>query len=150
MFPGGPNPTPIQTAKTSSKLPLVLLHDGGGTTFGYFFLNDLGRNVWAVHDPHYWDATKWEGGMDQMARHYITLIQNAGVRGKIILGGEQQTGKSKQTLKLTQLRRRLVAGRSNGPHHRAHACRVQGQHILRRRHSHDRLALPRALLQPQD
>lgn len=88
MFPGGPNPFKLQSAPGSQKTPLVLIHDGGGTTFAYFFLGNMKREVWALHNPNYWDSKKWEGGLDEMAKHYIVLIRNAGIRGKIYLGGE--------------------------------------------------------------
>ncbi|CAH0052360.1 unnamed protein product [Clonostachys solani] len=87
MFPGGPNPSKIQSATGGSLAPLVLIHDGGGTTFSYFFLGNLNRDVWVIHNPHYWSGEKVEGGIDAMARSYITLIRNAGLRGKIFLGG---------------------------------------------------------------
>lgn len=89
MWPGGPNPTRLQNATPgNANLPLVLIHDGGGTTFAYFFLGDLKRDVWAIHDPNYWEGKPWAGGMDEMAKHYIILMRNAGIRGKILLGGE--------------------------------------------------------------
>ncbi|KAH7042807.1 esterase-like protein [Macrophomina phaseolina] len=84
------NPTQIQFAPRSQRplaTPLVLVHDGGGTTFGYFSLGNLHRDVWAIHNPHFFTAEPWEGGMDEMARHYIGLIENAGISGPIFLGG---------------------------------------------------------------
>ncbi|KAG5929620.1 hypothetical protein E4U53_002411 [Claviceps sorghi] len=52
MYPGGPNPTQIQFVPPgpANPPPLVLVHDGGGTTFSYFLLGSLGRDVWAVHN----------------------------------------------------------------------------------------------------
>ncbi|KAG9250296.1 Alpha/Beta hydrolase protein [Emericellopsis atlantica] len=87
MFPGGPNPSKLQSAPGTTNLPLVLIHDGGGTSFAYFLLGELKRDVWAIHDPNYWEGKTWPGGMDEMARHYIVLMRNAGIRGKILLGG---------------------------------------------------------------
>ncbi|KAI6784865.1 uncharacterized protein J7T54_007959 [Emericellopsis cladophorae] len=87
MFPGGPNPSKPQSAPGTTNLPLVLIHDGGGTSFAYFLLGELERDVWAIHDPNYWQGKTWPGGMDEMARHYIVLMHNAGIRGKILLGG---------------------------------------------------------------
>ncbi|KAL2864982.1 Alpha/Beta hydrolase protein [Aspergillus lucknowensis] len=71
----------------SSHAPLVLIHDGGGTIFSYCLLGDLHRDVWAIHNPKYFTAEPWEGGVDEMARHYIELMKNAGIKGKILLGG---------------------------------------------------------------
>ncbi|KAF2177281.1 alpha/beta-hydrolase [Zopfia rhizophila CBS 207.26] len=91
MYPDGPNPCQVQSrpreARHSSAAPLVLLHDGGGTTFGFWILESLHRDVWAIHNPHFWNGQPWEGGMDEMARHYIDLLQKAGISGKILLGG---------------------------------------------------------------
>jgi hypothetical protein len=69
------------------RTPLVLIHDGGGTTFSYFILGNLHRDVWAIHNPKFFTAELWEGGMDEMARHYISLLQKAGISGTIFLGG---------------------------------------------------------------
>lgn len=92
MFPGAPNPIQIQFAPSDTGkpglVPLILIHDSGGTTFNYFALGDLERDVWAIHDPNYWEATGWEGGVDDMASHYIGLVEAAGIRGPVVLGGE--------------------------------------------------------------
>jgi len=73
--------------KGQRNTPLVLIHDGGGTTFGYFILGNLRRDVWALHNPYYSTSATWEGGMDEMARHYVGLLEKAGIRGDIFLGG---------------------------------------------------------------
>ena len=92
MYIDGPNPSKVQLCppgkRANPPTPIVLIHDGGGTTFSYFILGPLGREVWAIHDPNYWDSELWEGGMDEMARHYIELILKAGLKGPIYLGGE--------------------------------------------------------------
>ncbi len=93
MFPEGPNPCMVQSGpkggRNSSALPLVLIHDGGGTTFGFWVLESLHRDVWAIHNPHFWDGEPWKGGMDEVARHYINLLQKAEISGEILLGGMQ-------------------------------------------------------------
>lgn len=92
MEPDGPNPVQIQTCPPNKladePLPLVLLHDGGGTTFSYFFLDHLDRDVWALHNPNFFTGEPFAGGMDAMARHYIELIAKAGISGKILIGGQ--------------------------------------------------------------
>jgi hypothetical protein len=93
MFDDAPNPTQVQFLEPSestgdSRLPLVLIHDGGGTTFNYFILGSLYRDVWAIHDPLFQDGTLWEGGIDAMARHYIDLMRKEGIEGPILLGGK--------------------------------------------------------------
>lgn len=91
MFPGGPNPTQVQFVPPgkahNSPLPLVLIHDGGGTTFSYFVLGSLERDVWAVHNPNYFEGLPWEGGMDEMAKKYLDFIAGELV-GPIMLGGK--------------------------------------------------------------
>jgi pimeloyl-ACP methyl ester carboxylesterase len=92
MFKDGPNPSLVQSTPPSKcenpPSPLVLIHDGGGTTFSYFTLGDLHREVWAIHDPRYWDSKPWEGGVEEIAGHYIKLMQMAGINGDILMGGK--------------------------------------------------------------
>ncbi|KAL7934554.1 alpha/beta-hydrolase [Trichoderma chlorosporum] len=91
MFEGGPNPQQIQYTPAYKRAnpppPLVLIHDGGGTTFGYFMLGSLYREVWAIHNPHFFDGGAFEGGMDEMARLYIQYMKDSGIKGNILLGG---------------------------------------------------------------
>ncbi|PNY24615.1 Uncharacterized protein TCAP_05446 [Tolypocladium capitatum] len=89
MFPDSPNPTRVQDVPPGADppMPLILIHDAGGTTFSYFLLGSLHRDVWAIHNPKYLDAEPWEGGMDEMARHYVDLIVEAGISGTVLLGG---------------------------------------------------------------
>ena len=92
MFEDGPNPTKVQLCPPAKRAnpptPVVLLHDGGGTTFSYFILGSLGREVWAIHDPKYFASELWKGGVEEMANHYIELIEDAGIKGPVFLGGE--------------------------------------------------------------
>lgn len=91
MFDGAQNPVRVQFVplhqETTSPTPLVLVHDGGGTVFSYFILGSLDRDVWAIFKPKYSDGEPWEGGMDEMAGHYIGLLVEAGIRGPVVLGG---------------------------------------------------------------
>ncbi|PNP38374.1 hypothetical protein TGAMA5MH_09732 [Trichoderma gamsii] len=91
MYEGGPNPIKVQISpaykRANPSPPLVLIHDGGGTTFGYFMLGNLYRDVWAIHNPHFFDGGAFEGGMDEMARLYIGFMNDAGIKGNILLGG---------------------------------------------------------------
>lgn len=91
MHPKGPNPTKVQSrplkGSRKSSVPLVLIHDGGGTTFGFWMLGSLYRDVWAVHNPQFWSGKPWAGGIDEMARHYIDLLRATGIHGTIMLGG---------------------------------------------------------------
>ncbi|UNI16128.1 putative secondary metabolism biosynthetic enzyme [Purpureocillium takamizusanense] len=91
MFGGDKNPIQVQAQppglEASPPPPLVLIHDGGGTTFSYFMLGKLNRAVWAIENPEYSSGKAWAGGVDEMAHRYIDVIIEAGIRGAIILGG---------------------------------------------------------------
>ena len=98
MTPTDRNPTQVQYWTTgkqateapngSAPKPLILIHDGGGTTFAYFTIGRLERDVWAIHSPTFTAAQPWEGGMNGMVRQYIKLIEEgAGIKGDILLGG---------------------------------------------------------------
>jgi thioesterase domain-containing protein len=89
------NPNLIQEAHstnnalpwTRKSTPLVLIHDGGGTVFSYYCLGDLGRQVYGIHNPHYQSGETWEGGIPEMAAHYLKLIKSVVPSGDIIIGG---------------------------------------------------------------
>ncbi|KAG6356305.1 hypothetical protein INS49_015692 [Diaporthe citri] len=76
-------PDPLHFSYT----PLVLIHDGGGTCFSYYCLNPIGRIVYEIHNPHFYSAKPWPGGIPEMARHYVGLMRKAVPRGRILLGG---------------------------------------------------------------
>ncbi|KAL8404294.1 hypothetical protein RB594_009232 [Gaeumannomyces avenae] len=79
---------PDQSTPEALRTPLVLVHDGGGTTFSYHCMHPaLGRPIWAVANPRFHTGEPWAGGLPEMARHYVTLLRNAVGRGPIILGG---------------------------------------------------------------
>ncbi|KAG4443834.1 hypothetical protein IFR05_000670 [Cadophora sp. M221] len=87
---GQKNPVKLQSSPknpASSKIPLVLIHDGGGTTFAYHCLGSLQRDVYGIHNPKYESGEEWEGGMREMALCYIELLEDAGIEGPIIIGG---------------------------------------------------------------
>ncbi|KAM6516605.1 hypothetical protein FALCPG4_014786 [Fusarium falciforme] len=85
------NPLRLQfrprAARFPSAAPLVLIHDAGGTVYSYLRLGDLKRDVWAISDPYFEAVKPWDGGFDGMAEHYQQLIESAGIRGPILLGG---------------------------------------------------------------
>lgn len=70
-----------------SHVPLVLIHDGGGTCFAYYCLDPLGRPTYEIHNPHFYSGKSWAGGIPDMARHYVGLLRKAVPRGRILLGG---------------------------------------------------------------
>ncbi|KAI1439581.1 Alpha/Beta hydrolase protein [Annulohypoxylon stygium] len=67
--------------------PLVLIHDGGGTTINYYFLEDLNRHVWGISNERLVEDSAWPGGINQMAEVYADLIQAELPHGPLILGG---------------------------------------------------------------
>lgn len=78
----GPNwlPTP--------GVPLILMHDGGGTTFSYHCLDPTNRPLYGVENPHLHEGGWWDGGIPEMAKHYIDLMAKALPQGgRVILGG---------------------------------------------------------------
>ncbi|KAJ4418456.1 hypothetical protein N0V82_005535 [Gnomoniopsis sp. IMI 355080] len=77
----GPDPLNI------SHVPLVLIHDGGGTCFSYYCLDPLGRPTYEIHNPRYYTQEPWAGGIPEIARYYVSLIHKTVPCGSIILGG---------------------------------------------------------------
>ncbi|KAK0727453.1 Alpha/Beta hydrolase protein [Lasiosphaeria miniovina] len=78
----------VGITSTDSPTPLVLIHDGGGTTFGYYCLGDLYRPVYGIANPHYGTDERWEGGIHEMASYYLKLIKTVIPPGsKVIIGG---------------------------------------------------------------
>ena len=82
-----PNPGLIQSPKdNASSTPLVLFHDGGGTTISYYHLGTLNRPVYGIADPSFFTGRLWSG-LPQMAKVYANLIRATIKKGKILLGG---------------------------------------------------------------
>lgn len=67
--------------------PLMLIHDGGGTIFSYHCLGYMDRPIYGIANPRFRSGEPWEGGIPEMARHYLKLIKSVIPRGKLILGG---------------------------------------------------------------
>lgn len=86
------NPALVQEARNrpASSIPVVLIHDGGGTIFGYYLLGELhpARELWAIYNPDHDSAKPYPLTMEEMARSYIQLIETSGIRGPIYLGGK--------------------------------------------------------------
>lgn len=78
---------------TISQIPLILIHDGGGTSFAYYCLNPVfHRPIYEIHNPRFAsdvedEASHWPGGIPEMARHYADLIRRTLPPGEILLGG---------------------------------------------------------------
>lgn len=70
-----------------SAVPLVLIHDGGGTVSSYRALGPLDCDIYAISDPKFEDGLSWEGGISEMARTYLGLIRETIPSREILLGG---------------------------------------------------------------
>ena len=85
------NPALVQVAPSSKQgaAPLILIHDGGGTTFSYHCLKPLHRTVYAIHNPRFYSGRIWAGGITAMAEVYVEMIRSVvPSRGSLILGGK--------------------------------------------------------------
>ena len=69
-------------------LPLVLIHDSGGTLFSYYCLGNLASDVYGISNPHFSSGRPWKGGVRQMAKLYAKFIRSVIPNGKILLGGK--------------------------------------------------------------
>ncbi|PYI12318.1 alpha/beta-hydrolase [Aspergillus sclerotiicarbonarius CBS 121057] len=83
-----PNPGLIQPPSKDNlySTPLVLFHDGGGTTISYYHLGSLGRPVYGIADPSFFTGRTWSG-LPQMAKVYANLIRTTLTSPRVILGG---------------------------------------------------------------
>ncbi|RYP05495.1 hypothetical protein DL764_003755 [Monosporascus ibericus] len=73
---------------TQPLAPLILVHDGGGTTFSYHCLEPINRPLYGIQNARLHEGGWWEGGIPQMANHYITLLSKSMPGGgDILLGG---------------------------------------------------------------
>lgn len=78
---------PIHSSSDDVK-PLFLVHDGSGLGHCYARIGEVGRSLWGISNPKLLSGDKWEGGIPEMAAHYLDLIKpNIGEKG-CILGGE--------------------------------------------------------------
>ncbi|WEW62048.1 hypothetical protein PRK78_007548 [Emydomyces testavorans] len=79
----------VQSAPSGfeSATPLILIHDGGGTTVSYFYLESLDRTVYGIQNPRFYSGEPWEGGLPEMGRIYASLIRSVIPSGPVILGG---------------------------------------------------------------
>ncbi|TCD66000.1 Type I Iterative Polyketide synthase (PKS) [Steccherinum ochraceum] len=82
------NPVPIQNVDRSNLSPLFLIHDGGGLASQYKKLGALERPVYGIHNPKFPVGGNWDGGIIEMATHYVGLIQRQLLdRRECLLGG---------------------------------------------------------------
>ncbi|OAX81539.1 hypothetical protein ACJ72_04118 [Emergomyces africanus] len=67
--------------------PLILIHDGGGTTVSYYYLDHLDRAVYGIQNPRLYSGEPWDHGLPEMARVYADLILSVVPSGPLLLGG---------------------------------------------------------------
>ncbi|KAK6359047.1 hypothetical protein TWF696_000218 [Orbilia brochopaga] len=79
------NPSIIQPY--GDGIPLVLIHDGGGTTYPYYGLKNLERPVYGIHNPRFYSCRPFSGGIVEMAKIYTQMIELLGISGPFIVGG---------------------------------------------------------------
>ncbi|KAF2145306.1 uncharacterized protein K452DRAFT_305349 [Aplosporella prunicola CBS 121167] len=82
----GSNPSVIQLT-TADAIPLILIHDGGGTCTQYFRLANLNRPVYGIHNPRHLSGRAWDGGIPEMAAVYADLVRTVVPDGPVLLGG---------------------------------------------------------------
>lgn len=68
--------------------PLVLIHDGGGTSVSYYFLGPLNRPVYGIRNPKFYSGGEWKGGIIEMAQLYADFITTVIPSGPLLLGGK--------------------------------------------------------------
>ncbi|KAI1770979.1 alpha/beta-hydrolase [Hypoxylon cercidicola] len=87
-------PTRSATSMLSKpRVPLILVHDGGGTAFSYHLLDRINRPVWGIENAKLHDGGWWAGGVPEMAAHYVGLLGKIMPEGgDILLGGWSMGG----------------------------------------------------------
>lgn len=78
---------PLQNFQDDSS-PLFLVHDGSGLSHCYSRIGDLERPLWGVSNPKLLSGDRWEGGIPEMAEHYIDQITPMMTDKGCILGGK--------------------------------------------------------------
>lgn len=77
----------IPVDEDSHATPIILIHDGSGTTFQYYLLEPLNRPIYAISNPYFNTGTRPMGGVPQLAKEYIRAIEEEIGDGDIIIGG---------------------------------------------------------------
>ncbi|KAH9906007.1 alpha/beta-hydrolase [Xylariomycetidae sp. FL2044] len=89
--PGGAtliHEAPLAPYLAKPRAPLVLIHDGGGTTFSYHCLDPIHRPLWGIQNERLDQGGYWEDGIPGMAARYIEMVEDAFPDGgEILLGG---------------------------------------------------------------
>jgi hypothetical protein len=78
----------IRQQPSSASVPLILVHDGGGTIFPYFAIHDIGRDIYGIALSG--RGKPWENGIADIAEKYTALIRAQTLPSAVILGGERR------------------------------------------------------------
>nr|POF17639.1 non-reducing polyketide synthase dhc5 [Quercus suber] len=70
-----------------ASVPIVLIHDGGGTAFQYFMLPELDRELYTISNPYHETSDRPEGGVPELAKSYVAAMRETLPPGPLILGG---------------------------------------------------------------
>ncbi|KIH91996.1 thioesterase [Sporothrix brasiliensis 5110] len=82
------NPNLIQDdLRQRNAIPLILIHDGSGTIFSYYILDNIDRKLLGIANPRFKSGIPWAGGLREMATIYAGLVASAILSGPVILGG---------------------------------------------------------------
>jgi pimeloyl-ACP methyl ester carboxylesterase len=66
---------PAEFAGRAGALPIIFIHDGGGTVWAYHCMDSLRRPVYGIPNPRFHDGGRWEGGIVEMATLYTNMIR---------------------------------------------------------------------------
>ncbi|KND92893.1 hypothetical protein TOPH_02402, partial [Tolypocladium ophioglossoides CBS 100239] len=66
---------------SGSSIPIFLIHDGGGTTFAYHYLDPLYRFVYGIRNPYFFNHNA-AGGLPEMACSYAKYIMQTVLQAK--------------------------------------------------------------------
>ena len=79
----------IRQQPSSASVPLILVHDGGGTIFPYFAIHDIGRDIYGIALSG--RGEPWENGIADIAEKYTALVKAQSLPSSaVILGGERR------------------------------------------------------------
>lgn len=85
-----PNPFEIQSPSRIGRrpdVPLILIHDGGGTIVSYTMMGPLNRPVYGIHNPKFYSGGHFEGGFKEMTNIYTEMIRKIVLSGDLLIGG---------------------------------------------------------------
>lgn len=78
----------ITRNNSGSSVPLILIHDGGGTIFQYYTLGPLSRDVYGIANPYFSSGDGDAVSITDLASKYAEVIQKSFGSSSVIVGGE--------------------------------------------------------------